>query len=195
MKTDDVLDKIGSERARLLQAIEALGASATSAPVTEEGWTAEDVLAHLVHWLGQVSFALGAQLQPPSYVTTVNARLSGDEWNARAVDHYKSLSLDEIRLEFEHLASRYGFASTPTLFTAAWFHFDNETARSTPLATQRLVELRALIPSEILKSTEGSYFRVALQVSNAEDLALRTVNVYLQNRADQLEIVGIERAP
>ena len=104
MKTDDVLDKIGSERARLLQAIEALGASAASAPVTEEGWTAKDVLAHLVHWLGQVAFALGAQLQPPPYVTTVKARLSGDEWNARAVDHYKSASLDEIRLEFEHLA-------------------------------------------------------------------------------------------
>ena len=106
MKTDDVLDKIGSERARLLQAVEALGARAISAPVYEEGWTAKDVLAHLVHWLGQVAFALGAQLQPPPYVTSVKARLSGDEWNARAVDHYSSVSLDEIRREFAPSASR-----------------------------------------------------------------------------------------
>ena len=104
MKTADVLDKIGSQRARLLQAIEGLGPRAISAPVNEEGWTAKDVLAHLVHWLGQVPLALGAQLQPPPYVTTVKARLSGDEWNARAVDHYRSVSLDEIRLEFEQLA-------------------------------------------------------------------------------------------
>ena len=37
-------------------------------------------------------------------MTTVNARLSGDEWNARAVDYYSSVSLDEIRLKFEQLA-------------------------------------------------------------------------------------------
>ncbi len=104
MKSDDVLSKIGSERTRLLQAIEALGERATTASVTNEGWTAKDVLAHLIHWLGQVAFGLGAQLEPPPYLATVKGRPSGDEWNALAVEHYRGSSLDEIRLEFERLA-------------------------------------------------------------------------------------------
>lgn len=103
MKTDEVLAKIASERARLLQAIDALGARAPSALVTDEGWMAKDVLAHLIHWLGQVAFALGARLEPPPYLATVKGRPSGDEWNALAVDHYHGLTLDEIRLEFGRL--------------------------------------------------------------------------------------------
>ena len=104
MKTADVLDKIGGERARLLQAIEDLGEGAASSPVTDEGWIAKDVLAHLIHWLGQVAFGLGAQLEPPPYLATVKGRPSGDEWNALAVDHYKGQTLDEVRLEFGRLA-------------------------------------------------------------------------------------------
>ena len=104
MKTDDVLGEISNERARLLQAIEALGERATSAQVNEGGWTAKDVLAHLIHWLGQVAFGLGAQLEPPSYLTTIKGRPSADEWNALAVGHYRHSSLDQVRLEFERLA-------------------------------------------------------------------------------------------
>ena len=104
MKTDDVLEKIGSERGRLLQAIEALGERARSASVTDEGWTSKDVLGHLIHWLGQVAFGLGAQLEPPPYLTAVKGRPSGDEWNALAVEHYNGLTLDEVRLQFEQLA-------------------------------------------------------------------------------------------
>ena len=97
MKTDDVLGEISNERARLLQAIEALGERATSAQVNEGGWTAKDVLAHLIHWLGQVAFGLGARLEPPSYLTTIKGRPSGDEWNALAVGHYRNSSLDQVR--------------------------------------------------------------------------------------------------
>ena len=104
MKKDDVLNKVGSERGRLLQAIEAFGERATSASVTDEGWTSKDVLGHLIHWLGQVVFGLGAQLEPPPYLTAVKGRPSGDEWNALAVDHYKGQSFDEVRSEFERLA-------------------------------------------------------------------------------------------
>ncbi len=118
MKTDDVLDKIGSERTRLLQAIEDLGQGAACTPVTDDGWIAKDVLAHLIHWLSQVAFGLGAQLEPPPYLATVKGCPSGDEWNALAVDHYKGQTLDEVRSEFERLAD--------TLVEQISFHTDDD---------------------------------------------------------------------
>ncbi|MEX2246331.1 MAG: maleylpyruvate isomerase N-terminal domain-containing protein [Dehalococcoidia bacterium] len=103
MTTNEVLDAIARERQRLWASVDALGAEAATIPVTDEGWTAKDVLAHLIHWLGQVAFGLGAQLQPPAYVTAVAGRPGGDEWNALAVEHYRDVPLDEVRAEFERL--------------------------------------------------------------------------------------------
>lgn len=104
MTTREVLDAIARERARLGKAVDATGLEASTLPVTEEGWTAKDVLAHLIHWLGQVAFGLGAQLQPPPYVTGVgSSRPSGDEWNALAVEHYRDVPLDQVRSEFDGL--------------------------------------------------------------------------------------------
>jgi hypothetical protein len=102
VKTEDVLDGLARERARLLGAVDALGPLASTAFVTEEnGWTAKDVLAHLIHYAGQIAFGLGAQLQPPAYVVEETKRLSGREWNDRAVAFWKDASPDEVRAEFE----------------------------------------------------------------------------------------------
>lgn len=105
MTTTQVVDLIAREHARLTAAIDALGEGASSVPVTEEGWTAKDMLAHLIHYAGQVAFGLGAQLQPPAYIAGVTARLSGEEWNARAVDHYRGASVAAVREEFERLVA------------------------------------------------------------------------------------------
>lgn len=104
MTTAEVLVAIERERSALLSEIDAMGDRATTVAVTEEGWTASDVLAHLIHWLGQVAFGLGAPLQPPAYVLSVQGHTSGDEWNALAVEFYRGTSLDEVRSEFERLA-------------------------------------------------------------------------------------------
>jgi hypothetical protein len=102
MTRDDVLEALGRERARLLDAVDALGPRATTAHVTEaDGWTAKDVLAHLIHYAGQIAWALGAQIEPPAYVLAETERLSGQEWNERAVAFWQETELDDVRNEFE----------------------------------------------------------------------------------------------
>jgi hypothetical protein len=100
MSTREVLEAIARERARLLAAVDALGASAGTVTVTGE-WTAKDVLAHCVHWVGQLAFGLGARLETPAWVAGVTGRPSGEEWNRRVVDHHRALSLAEMRREFD----------------------------------------------------------------------------------------------
>ena len=69
--------------------------------MTEQGYTAKDVVAFMIHWAGQIAFGLGARLKPPDYVVGVAGRLSGDEWNARAVSCYADLSLAEVKAELD----------------------------------------------------------------------------------------------
>ena len=103
--TKFVIDSIARERARLAAAIERLGAEASTLPVTDEGWTAKDVLAHLIHYAEQIAFGLGAKLAPPAYVVGVSERLSGDQWNARAVAHYREKPFHAVREQFEGIVA------------------------------------------------------------------------------------------
>ena len=103
MTTQEVLDAIAREQSRLFAAIDALGDRASTVAVTEEGWTAKDVLAHLIHYAGQLAFGLGAQLQPPAYVIGVTGRPTGEEWNTLAVAHCRDTPLDEVRAEFARI--------------------------------------------------------------------------------------------
>lgn len=105
MTASEVLEAIRRERTRLLEAVDALGPRASTANVTEPdkttGWTAKDVLAHLIHYTGQIAWALGAELTPPEYVIRETRQLTGQEWNERAVDFWRDASLDDVRAEFE----------------------------------------------------------------------------------------------
>ena len=103
MTSDEVAAAVTRERDRLLAAVDALGDRATTAPTTPEGWTAKDVLAHCIHWAGQIAFGLGAPLQPPPYLRAVSGRPSADEWNALAVAHVRDASLDDVRSQFEEV--------------------------------------------------------------------------------------------
>lgn len=109
MTTEQVLEAIARERRRLMAAVDALGPDAARAPVTE-AWTAKDVLAHCVHWVGQIAFGLGAPLEPPAWVVGVEGRPTGEEWNTRVVEHHRPLTLDQMKGEFDryvdHLAAR-----------------------------------------------------------------------------------------
>jgi hypothetical protein len=106
MKAEEVLDALRQERARLLDAVDALGPRATTASVTEpaDGWTAKDVLAHLIHYTGQIAWALGAELTPPEYVLRETEQLTGEQWNERAVAFWADATLDDVRTEFERNA-------------------------------------------------------------------------------------------
>ncbi|HEY7268829.1 MAG TPA: maleylpyruvate isomerase N-terminal domain-containing protein [Dehalococcoidia bacterium] len=103
MTTAAVLEAISRERSRLANAVASLGDRATTLPVTAEGWTAKDVLGHLLHWEGQVAFGLGAPIDPPAYLREVTGRPTGDEWNAIAVAFYKDTPLDDLRARHESL--------------------------------------------------------------------------------------------
>lgn len=112
MTTQEVLDAIVRERARLVSAIDALGDGAMTVSQTDEGWTAKDVLAHTIHWVGQIAFGVGAALQPPAYVIEETKRRetagiarppTADEWNALAVASFRGASLEAVRAQFDHI--------------------------------------------------------------------------------------------
>jgi hypothetical protein len=112
MTTAEVLTALEETRRELGDALDRVGDRATTLRVTDEGWTPKDVLAHLLHWSGQIAFGLGASMTPPSYVVEETQRRSGagaappndDEWNALAVAHYQDVPFDELREAFERVA-------------------------------------------------------------------------------------------
>jgi hypothetical protein len=103
MKTDEVTAAVDREYARLQSALDALGADAPRRVVTPEGWTAKDVLAHCIHWAGQIAWGMGAKLEPAAYIRAVEGRPSFDEWNALAVSHYAPMSFDDVRAELDRI--------------------------------------------------------------------------------------------
>ncbi len=117
-----------ASRTELLDAVARLGAAASMVSVTEAGgWTARDVVAHLVHYAGQIAFGLGAPLTPPRYVLDVTERLSPEEWNERAVAYWRDHSLDDVLAEFvavtDHVIERASVRSDEEMANAdliAW---------------------------------------------------------------------------
>jgi Mycothiol maleylpyruvate isomerase N-terminal domain len=111
MTTEQVLDAIALERRRLISAIDALGVAVPTASVTVEGWTAKDVLAHLIHRATQIAFGLGAQVEPPVYMLQERQRRqraglsdampTADESNALAVAHYSHMRFEQVRGRFD----------------------------------------------------------------------------------------------
>lgn len=118
MTTQEVLEAIARERTRLDSAIDALGDRATTLAVTEEGWTAKDVLAHLVHWATQIALGLGATVEPPVYMMEERERRraaglsdampTGEESNALAVANFRETSLPDMRARFDALVDTIG---------------------------------------------------------------------------------------
>jgi hypothetical protein len=96
--TAGMIESIARERQRLMAAVRALGDRATTASVTAEGWTAKDVIAHLVHWAGQLAWALGAPLKVPAWLEAVGGkRLEGDNaWNDLVVEHHRDIPLEGV---------------------------------------------------------------------------------------------------
>jgi hypothetical protein len=102
MTRDEVVAAVERERARLVELVQRLAREAETRPVTEGGWTARDVLAHCIHWVGQLAFGLGATREPPPYVTEAgSARLPADEWNRRVVESYADVPLDRVLADFD----------------------------------------------------------------------------------------------
>lgn len=102
---DEIIEAIRREHVRLLDLVEQLGDDAERRPVTEEGWTAKDVVAHLIHWAGQVAWGLGAPMTTPAWVDAVRGkRLEGDDaWNKIVVEHHRDIPLADVIREFDRV--------------------------------------------------------------------------------------------
>ena len=93
LTTAEVVESLRCERVRLDAAVNALGPHAATLCITEEGgWTAKDVLGHLIHYAGQLCFGLGGPEKPPPYVIGVTRRLEGQDWNVLAVAYWSELT-------------------------------------------------------------------------------------------------------
>jgi hypothetical protein len=100
MTTEDVLQAIARERVRLRSAVARLGDVAPTAIVVGD-WTAKDVLAHLIHWAGQLAFSLGAPMHPPAWVIASTDKPSDDEWNRRVVAFYRATSFEHVQRDLD----------------------------------------------------------------------------------------------
>ena len=106
-----------AERDRVLAAFDALvvDGRATTVDVTEPGgWTAQDVLAHLLHMVGQLALAAGRltgdvpegpPATPPGYLEGVTERLTAEQWNERAIAWWRARPIEELRADFVRNAS------------------------------------------------------------------------------------------
>jgi hypothetical protein len=100
MTTEEVLQAIARERARLRSAVARMSDAATTVAVTGD-WTAKDVLAHLIHWAGQMAAELGSPLHQPEWVSGTTDKPSDDEWNRRAVAFYRASSLEHVQRDLD----------------------------------------------------------------------------------------------
>jgi hypothetical protein len=104
-----------------------------------------------------------------------------------------NMKLNEGRLEFEHLASRYGFAERPSQYTVAWFRFDNEKDTRIPLGPPSSSAGSGVpIPPELLKDS-SPYFGAEIWSGSGGQMDKRRLSVFIR-RSPALQIVGIERS-
>jgi hypothetical protein len=105
MTTAEVLEALTKGRADFMRSVEALGPMVSSLPVTEEGWSAKDLVAIAAHHAGDVAGGLHPET-PPEYVRAVTERLSLEEWHDRAVRYWKEAPLAEVWAEFDRWLDR-----------------------------------------------------------------------------------------
>jgi hypothetical protein len=96
----------------------------------------------------------------------------GRHWLNR-VSSFDNFAVVEGALQFEHLASKYDFASRPDI-NLAWFSFDPASGARNPVGGDKALK------------SEG-YFLA--QLTSAEG----KVDIYIRNANDRIEIVGVER--
>ncbi len=99
--------------------------------------------------------------------------------------------IDGNGLNFEYLASTYGFAEPPDEYLAQWFEYDNERERKIPEASPTSVPFPSLrIPARFLRSDFHGYYGVELTEPYG------SVVVFVRKSlAGVTQIVGIQRTP
>src|SRR5262245_55722751 len=110
-----------------------------------------------------------------------------------AVNPIVTPSLQNDRLSFENAAVSAGVADAPEGYAASWFHFDNTTGETRPLAATSSHTTTIAAPAG-LPTTTGSFVAIDLSAnSRAYPNWMRPVRTYFRLDADGWKLVGLER--
>jgi hypothetical protein len=112
-----------------------------------------------------------------------------------AVNPIVTPRLENNRLTFENAAVAGGVANAPEGYIASWFHFNNTTDETRPLAATSSRTTTIAAPAG-LPTTTGSFVAVDLS-ANCRDYPawMRPVRAYFRLDADGWKLVGLDRIP
>jgi hypothetical protein len=112
-----------------------------------------------------------------------------------AVNPIVTPRLENDRLTFDNAAVAAGVADTPEGYIASWFHFDNATGETRPIASTSGPATTIGAPAG-LPTTTGSFVAVDLS-ANERDYPgwLKPVRAYFRRDAQGWKLVGLDRMP
>jgi hypothetical protein len=112
-----------------------------------------------------------------------------------AVNPIVTPRLDNHQITFENTAVAAGVADAPEGYLASWFHFDNTTGETRPIAATSSKTTTIAAPAG-LPTTRASFVAVDLS-ANRRDYPgwLRPVRAYFRLDADGWKLVGLDRIP
>jgi hypothetical protein len=97
---------------------------------------------------------------------------------------------NDLSLNFEYLASEYGFVPSPSSYAVRWFRFDNNTGQMVPISPETSYKTAHVpLPAAVLSEPNG-YFVARIFESGSADGVAVTIR---RNEDNQFRIVGIER--
>ena len=112
-----------------------------------------------------------------------------------AVNPIVAPRLENNRLSFENAALAAGVGDAPEAYRALWFHFDNTTGETRPLAATSSRTTTIAAPDG-LPMTTGSFIAVEISANAGEyDAWARPVRTHFRLDADGWKLVGLERIP
>jgi len=105
-----------------------------------------------------------------------------------------ALSVND-ELSFDNAAVRAGFATTPSMYRAAWFTFDNATGATTSLGETRSAERSMSAPAR-LPAAPGAFVKIEIAADGApHESWQRPVHVYFVRQQTGWKLIGFERLP
>ena len=103
--------------------------------------------------------------------------------------------LENNRLSFENAAVAADVARAPEVYRASWFHFDNATGESRPLAETTSATTTIDAPVA-LPTAASSFILIELSADSREHEAWRRpIRTYFRLDADGWKLVGLDRMP
>ena len=112
-----------------------------------------------------------------------------------AVNPIVAPRLETNRLLFENAAISAGVGQVPEAYRALWFHFDNATGQTRPLAATSSRTTTMAAPDG-LPETIGSFIEVDISANAREyDAWARPIRTYFRLDVGGWKLVGLERIP